>query len=113
MKKLTSIIAIAVMSLSTVFAQAPVVAKTKQTAKHAQAVTKAEVKKTESNVAKAKVTAPVAVKKAAVVAGPTKKDGTADMRYKANKVSKVAGPTKKDGTADMRYKANKAAKKQK
>lgn len=40
-----------------------------------------------------------------------KKDGTADMRYKENKVKTKtvapAGPTKKDGTADMRYKANK------
>ena len=32
----------------------------------------------------------------------TKKDGTKDMRYKANKQVK-----KKDGTPDMRYKANK------
>lgn len=42
--------------------------------------------------------------------GPTKKDGTADMRYKANKTAAKpvpAGPTKKDGSADMRYKANK------
>jgi len=42
---------------------------------------------------------------------PTKKDGTADMRYKANKDSaskaKPAGPLKKDGTPDKRYKANK------
>lgn len=111
MKKLTSIIAIAVMSLSTIFAQTPVVAKTKQTAKHAQAATKVEVKKAENNVAKVKTTAPVTVKKAAVVAGPTKKDGTADMRYKVNKGAKVVGPTKKDGTADMRYKANKTVKK--
>ncbi len=36
-----------------------------------------------------------------------KKDGTPDMRYKANQQSvKVQGPTKKDGTPDMRYKAN-------
>ncbi len=42
--------------------------------------------------------------------GPTKSDGTPDMRYKANKESaKPAGPTKKDGTLDMRYKENKAA----
>ncbi len=44
----------------------------------------------------------------------TKKDGTADMRYKANKDSaaraRPAGPTKKDGTPDMRYKANKPKK---
>jgi len=41
---------------------------------------------------------------------PTKKDGTPDMRYKANKDAATpapAGPKKKDGTADMRYKANK------
>ena len=45
-------------------------------------------------------------------AGPTKKDGTADMRYKANKEAKPApaGPLKKDGSADMRYKANKGTK---
>ena len=41
-------------------------------------------------------------------AGPLKKDGTPDMRYKANKTAaKPAGPLKKDGTPDMRYKANK------
>lgn len=36
----------------------------------------------------------------------TKKDGTKDMRYKANKQV-----TKKDGTPDMRYKANKTVTK--
>lgn len=43
-------------------------------------------------------------------AGPTKKDGTPDMRYKENKAAKEAkatGPVKKDGTPDKRYKANK------
>ncbi len=113
MRKLTSIIAIAMMSLSASFAQTPVATKTKQTVKSAQVATKVEVKKSVNNAANVKVTAPVAVKKVAVAAGPTKKDGTADMRYKANKVSKVAGPTKKDGTADMRYKANKTTKKPK
>ena len=46
---------------------------------------------------------------------PLKKDGTADMRYKENKMAKAkpVGPTKKDGTADMRYKANKAKGKSK
>lgn len=39
----------------------------------------------------------------------TKKDGTADKRYKANKTPK--GPLKKDGTPDKRYKANKPAPK--
>lgn len=36
----------------------------------------------------------------------TKKDGTKDMRYKANKTV-----VKKDGTPDMRYKSNKTTTK--
>lgn len=37
-----------------------------------------------------------------------KKDGTADKRYKENKMkATAAGPMKKNGTPDMRYKANK------
>ena len=42
----------------------------------------------------------------------TKKDGTADMRFKVNKEKKapVTGPVKKDGTPDKRYKANKTPK---
>jgi hypothetical protein len=50
--------------------------------------------------------------KVAPAAGPTKKDGTPDKRYKENKgapTTAPAGPTKKDGTPDMRYKENKAA----
>jgi hypothetical protein len=46
----------------------------------------------------------------ATAAGPTKKDGTADMRYKSNKEAAKAKTTthlKKDGTADKRYKENK------
>lgn len=59
-------------------------------------------------------TAPTTKTTTTTPAGPTKKDGTADMRYKANKTA-PAGPTKKDGTPDMRYKANKkdTAKKKK
>jgi hypothetical protein len=53
-------------------------------------------------------------KTAKPAAGPTKKDGTPDMRYKANKdggaKAAPAGPMKKDGTPDMRYKANKDSK---
>lgn len=54
-------------------------------------------------------------KTAKPAAGPTKKDGTPDMRYKANKdAAKTPAPaaqhTKKDGTPDMRYKENKAKK---
>jgi len=52
----------------------------------------------------------VAAKKPA--AGPTKKDGTADMRFKANKEAAKAKPVhvKKDGTADKRFKENKDKK---
>ena len=48
-------------------------------------------------------------KTAKPAAGPTKKDGTPDMRYKANKdaAKTPAAHTKKDGTPDMRYKENK------
>lgn len=65
--------------------------------------------------ARTKQTKPATTKttsNAASTAGPTKKDGTPDMRYKANKDAarnKPAGPMKKDGTPDMRYKANKQA----
>ncbi len=34
-----------------------------------------------------------------------KKDGSPDMRFKANQ-KKAVGPTKSDGTPDMRFKAN-------
>ncbi len=97
MKKLTSIIAISLISLGTAFAQTATPVKAKQSVK-TNVVVKTEVKQ-------------VVKKTTTVVAGPTKKDGTADMRYKVNKTVKVAGPTKKDGTADMRYKANKEVKK--
>jgi hypothetical protein len=61
------------------------------------------------SAAQAQTTTPA---KASTAAGPTKKNGTPDMRYKANKdaATKPAPVhTKKDGTADMRYKDNKAA----
>lgn len=65
----------------------------------------AQTKKAE----KAKTSAVKPAAKKAETAAPAKKDGTPDMRYKANKESAkpAAGPTKKDGTPDMRYKANK------
>jgi hypothetical protein len=45
-------------------------------------------------------------------AGPTKKDGTADMRYKANKDAAKTPPAhlKADGTPDKRFKENKTKK---
>ncbi|MDE3251527.1 MAG: hypothetical protein KGO92_01900 [Bacteroidota bacterium] len=68
-------------------------------------LTFAQTKKAE----KAKTAATKPAAKPSTAAAPTKKDGTPDMRYKANKekAKTVAGPTKKDGTPDMRYKANK------
>ena len=73
--------------------------------------------------AKAKVVAPAAkpaatkmatAPKPAATAVKLKKDGTPDMRVKANKdAAKAVGPLKKDGTPDMRYKQNKAAAKKK
>jgi hypothetical protein len=48
-------------------------------------------------------------------AAPAKKDGTPDMRYKANKEGAKAKPAasahvKKDGTPDKRFKENKDKK---
>lgn len=77
-------------------------------------LTFAQTTPTKTKDAKAKPATAATAPKTTPAAGPTKKDGTADMRYKANKdaaKAKPAGPTKKDGTADMRYKANKDAAK--
>jgi hypothetical protein len=51
-------------------------------------------------------------KPATATAGPTKKDGTPDMRYKANKEAAKTPPAhlKADGTPDKRYKENKPKK---
>lgn len=46
----------------------------------------------------------------ATAPGPTKKDGTADKRFKANKETAKPVHMKKDGTADKRYKENKDKK---
>ncbi|HVU58804.1 MAG TPA: hypothetical protein VHD83_27275 [Puia sp.] len=70
-------------------------------------MTFAQTKKPKTNTV-AKTTA---AKPATAAAGPTKKDGTADMRYKANKDAAAAKPAtthvKKDGTPDKRFKENK------
>ena len=74
-------------------------------------LTFAQAPKKDTTKTKTKTTATATTAKPA--AGPLKKDGTADMRYKSNKdaaKAKPAGPLKKDGTADMRYKANKPTK---
>jgi len=100
MKKL--LIAAAMLIASTgLFAQA-------QPKKDAKDSKMSAVKKDTSKKAAAKVV-PMA-KPATPAAGPTKKDGSADMRFKANKEAAKAapaGPAKKDGTPDMRFKANK------
>ncbi|MBX9784295.1 MAG: hypothetical protein K2X48_13475 [Chitinophagaceae bacterium] len=57
----------------------------------------------------AKVTKPSAPIVKTNAPGPLKKDGSADMRYKANKAAAPAPVVhlKKDGTKDMRFKENK------
>ena len=125
MKKLLSLIAIAMLGITTTFAQTAVtVPVSKKSTKKVMTVKTAPVvvKKVETKSATVKATTPVVAKKEVkkVTTATTtttgvkvKADGTADMRYKANKGTKtvVAGPTKKDGTADMRYKVNKTAQK--
>jgi hypothetical protein len=79
----------------------------------------AQTKKPKADGAKkttatAKPAATATTKPAAAAAGPTKKDGTADMRYKANKNAAAKPATthlKKDGTPDKRFKENKTTKK--
>ncbi|RZL51013.1 MAG: hypothetical protein EOP00_01540 [Pedobacter sp.] len=100
MKKLLSLIAIAVLGISTTFAQTPATKKVVTVKPATSTTVKKEVKKAGTTT---KATTTVKLKA----------DGTPDMRYSENKAKKVvvAGPKKKDGTADMRYKANKAAAK--
>lgn len=102
MKKLLSLIAIAVFGVGSVFAQtvatAPVKTTTKKVVVETKKDGKAAVKKTEVTTKKvAENTKSHAVK--------LKKDGTPDKRYK-----KSGTHLKKDGTADMRYKENKKSK---
>ena len=121
MKKLLSLIAIALFGISAAYAQATVkVPVSKQTAKNVNAVkTAAPVAKQQVKTTQTKVVATnnaatnagkVVTTKKSVNAVKLKADGTPDMRYAENKAKKVvvAGPKKKDGTADMRYKVNKA-----
>ena len=63
----------------------------------------AQTTPTKKSVAKKETTTPAKKSDAA-----TKKDGTPDMRYKANKVAAdTTKRMKKDGTPDKRYKENK------
>jgi hypothetical protein len=79
---------------------------------YAQSTPAKTTKTTASTATASKPAATTATTKTATAAGPTKKDGTADMRYKTNKDAAKAAPvttthTKKDGTPDKRYKENK------
>lgn len=100
MKKIFTVVAIALFSLSTVFSQT-----TPNQGKKSP-------KKTSVTI-KTEVRTPKTVTTKTVI----KADGTPDRRYKENKkiTTVVVGPKKKDGTADMRYKVNKpvATKKKK
>jgi len=83
---------------------APVTTKTASTA---------TVKKDHAVAAKTATTTTVKPSPATTgTAAVTKKDGTPDMRYKANKNAAAAKKTthvKKDGTPDQRFKENKKA----
>jgi hypothetical protein len=76
---------------------------------HAQTTPAKTKKPATTTAATTKTTA--ATTKTTATAGPTKKDGSADMRYKANKdaakTTTATTHTKKDGTPDKRYKENK------
>ena len=101
MKKIVLIVSLLLAITGFSFAQtAPTGGSTKKT--------KAKTA-TSATMAKPATTATTA-KPATTAAGPTKKDGTADMRYKANKDAAKAPPAhlKADGTPDKRYKENKS-----
>ena len=92
MKKIITLVAIALISISTAFSQTIAKQVVKSSKKTAVTI-KTDVKMPKTVTTKTVI----------------KADGTPDMRYKANKGTKtiVMGPKKKDGTADMRYKSNK------
>ena len=85
---------------------------TKMAAKDAKQDTKMAAKDTKKDAKMATKDAKQDTKMVAKEGKPAagmKKDGTPDMRMKANKDAKtpVKGPVKKDGTPDMRYNKNK------
>ena len=75
----------------------------------AQTTPPKDAKKAKTTTAKSTAAPKTAATTAKPAVGPTKKDGTPDMRYKANKDAAKTPPAhlKKDGTPDMRYKENK------
>lgn len=107
MKKISSILIAMTVFLSASFGQAKQEnAKTnKKQVASAAAVPKATAK-TQTNAASVKKTAAVPEAKPVAQAPQTKKDGTPDKRFKANKIAKPSPDLvlKKDGTPDKRYK---------
>lgn len=107
MKKLLSLIAVALFGFSVSFAQ------TATAVKRTTVATNKQIATTKKATTDAKTTVKKDVKKVQTSAKKSsvklKADGTPDMRYAENKTTKttvVKGPVKKDGTADMRYKVN-------
>lgn len=98
------------MALALLFSLSAVsFAQTKPEKKKAEK--QATARKSAPTASKAESTAPVAPEATAATskkaAGPMKKDGTPDKRFKANKDSSTVVHRKKDGTPDKRYKENK------
>lgn len=79
----------------------------KTTEKKVATTTPVVKKEAATQTTKVKEVAKVKPATTTTATGPLKKDGTADMRFKANKEKPATGPLKKDGTPDKRYKANK------
>ncbi len=104
MKKISAILIAMVVFLSTGYGQA----KQANPKTEKKKVTSAKVAaKPETNAVNAKKTTAIPEAKPVAQAPLTKKDGTPDKRFKANKVAKLSPDVvlKKDGTPDKRYKA--------
>lgn len=102
MKKI--IVAVLLIAGSFSFANAQTVKKTTNKKEKTTAVASKTTASTPANLNSGNKK----VEKSTSVTTHLKADGSADKRYKENKVkTTTSGPLKKDGTADKRYKANK------
>lgn len=104
------IAAIAFLGISAATFAQPTAAAAKDTSRHASVKAKhpkaAKTNATSTTAATKAATATTATAGTAATAH-TKKDGTADKRYKENKTGTKPAHVKKDGTADKRFKENK------
>ncbi len=105
---LVAVIGLSVCSFAQVAAPAKEKPKAAVTTKHTQKhPAKAEVKQSTATTSTTTTTATTP----ATTKGMVKKNGTPDMRYKANKAAAKSQPAtthlKKNGTPDKRYKENK------